>query len=538
MKKRNPLEYILPSISDVLFLCFFFWILGRGSTLLADGDTSWHLVTGENILKTFKIPFADPYSHTMPGTPWTAHEWLSEVIFASLHRLMGLNGVVLVTAVVITITFFFLYRFLVRRNVSPLIAAFMTAFAATVSVLHWLARPHIFSLPLTLAFVVILELYQREKVNHLKLLPLLMALWVNLHAGYILGLMLVFIYAGGNLLLALVKRDGRDAHMDMFKAIGLTAIVTVLATFVNPHGPAILLFPFHLVGRKYIMDNVMEWLSPNFHTDVYFEAMLLLFIVIFVLSKRKPDIFEGASALLLTHMSLYSVRYVPLLCIIITPMAASRADEVLDTLAGGLGEIRIVKRVAERFRKMSENVKGMEARLNSHLWVYVTVAAFTLIGLNGGRAGHAQVMDYAHDKDRFPVAALQFAVDNGIEGNMFNNDGWGGYIIYKSYPRYKVFFDGRSDMYGVPFMKEYAKVARAQAGYEEVLDKYKVTWVLFDAGSPICRLLAAGGKWKLVYADSTADILLRDIPRYRSIIDKYRYTRFLPPPPEEDAVKK
>src|SRR5882724_5457542 len=201
MKEKRPGDWFMPSLADVLFLSFFFKLLSNGSSLLDDGDTGWHILTGESILRTFKIPVADPYSHTVPGIAWTTHEWLAEVIFALFHRLMGLNGVVLISTTVITLTFYFLYLFMLRRRVSAPVAVSFTILAAFTSMLHWLARPHIFSLALTLAFVVILEMYQREKVNHLKLLPPLMVLWVNLHGGYILGLILVFIYAAGNLLL-------------------------------------------------------------------------------------------------------------------------------------------------------------------------------------------------------------------------------------------------------------------------------------------------------------------------------------------------
>jgi hypothetical protein len=111
---------------------------------------------------------------------------------------------------------------------------------------------------------------------------------------------------------------------------------------------------------------------------------------------------------------------------------------------------------------------------------------------------------------------------------MFNNDGWGGYIIYRGYPDYKVFFDGRSDMYGVPFLKEYVKVARAEKGFEGVLDKYGVDWVIFNANTPLCQILEAGGDWRLVYADKTAAILLKSTPQNAALIEKYKDARFVP----------
>jgi hypothetical protein len=527
MREKTPFDWLMPSIADILFLSFFFKLLSNGSGLLDDGDTGWHIVTGENILRTFKIPVSDPYSHTAPGIPWTTHEWLADVAFASFHRLMGLNGVVLLSASVITLTFFFLYRFMLRNGTSAIIAVSFTIVAALTSTLHWLARPHIFSIPLTLAFLVILELYQREKKDHLKLLPLLMILWVNLHGGYVLGLLLVFLYAGGNLLRVYLAQQERDEAKRSFRALGRISIFTLLATFLNPHGPAILYFPFHTAGNAILVDRVVEWLSPNFHEHRLFEYLLLSLIVIFVVSRKKPDIFEGSVSLLLLYMSLYSMRFIPLFVVAVAPMAASRTSGVLEIITRDLMSSRIAQATADIVTRISENVTSLEARFRHHLWVYASIGACLLIALDGGKIGGATVMDYKHNPNNFPVAALDFALSNHIAGNMFNNDGWGGYIIYKSYPEYKVFLDGRSDMYGLPRLLEYTTVTDVHLGYEEILNKYGVTWVIFNANTPICQLLAASGKWKLVYADATANIFLKDIPQNRALIEKYKDAVFV-----------
>ena len=528
MERGSVASRIVPSIGDALFLTVFIWALYKGAGLLNDGDTGWHIVTGGLILGGGSIPRSDPFSYTMPGIPWTAHEWLSEVIFAKVHSLAGLNGVVVLSVSVIALTFFFLYRYMTRSATAPLAAALLTAVAAGAAALHWLARPHVFSLPMTLAFYAILDSHQRGGKNRLMLLPLLMALWVNLHAGYILGLMLVSAYLAGNALLYYIYPAQRDEYKGKLKGLGLAALLTVAATSLNPHGPAILYFPFHLVGRTYIMDNVLEWLSPNFHDNRSFELMLLLYASVFALSRKRPDIFEGMLALMLAHMSLYSARYIPLMALVVTPMAAARAGGILGPAAEAAPE-GVLKRVAARLKKVSDDVAGVEALLLPGAWPAAAVAASLAICLTGGTAFGHKVFDYRHDPKKFPVAALDFALKNGINGRMFNNDGWGGYIIYKSYPRSKVFFDGRSDMYGVEFLREYIEVARAGPGLEKVLDKYGVEWVLYNSGAPLTRLLAADGRWRLVYSDGTADILLRDTPGNRPLIEKYRNARFVKP---------
>jgi len=508
-------------MGEVLFACIFLWTLSMGVKLLNDGDTGWHIVTGNIILKTFAVPTADPFSYTLPGTPWTAHEWLAEVIMSAAHSIGGLNAVVVGTAFIIALTFYLLYRYLVYMGTTPLASALITVLAASASTLHWLARPHILSFPLTLAFIAALDSYQKGKTDRLIFLPLLMVFWVNVHGGYILGFMLLCLYLGGNILMSVFGNDGKKESLNKARRIGIIMAATLAAACINPHGPAIFYFPFHLVGRGYIMDNVQEWLSPNFHTSRTFELMMLVYITAFAVSKKRPDIFEGGAALMLLHMSLYSARYIPLMALIVTPAAAPRVVEALDRLAVWAGGVKAVGAAGERVRKTAANTSRMEARFGSPFWV----AAVTIIcfykALTGG-------FDFRYDPDRFPVRAMDFALRNHIQGRMFNNDGWGGYIIYRTYPEYKVFFDGRSDMYGVDFMKEYVKVARAGLGYEKVLDKYGVDWVIYNANSPICQLLKESGKWKLVYADETADILLKDTPANRPLIIKYSGAHFVP----------
>jgi hypothetical protein len=356
-----------------------------------------------------------------------------------------------------------------------------------------------------------------------------MILWANVHGGYILGIMLICLYLGGNVFMRIFEPGSGVEHNRIIRRLSIILALSLLGACVNPHGPMILYFPFHLVGREFIMDNVQEWLSPDFHKNITFEIMMVFFIIVFVMSKRRPNVFEGGAALMMLHMSLYSARYIPLMALIVTPAIAPRVQEVITDLAVWAGaRHNIIRRISGRVGRVVDNTTKMENRFGGVFWVTVVGAVCVYMAYNGGRLGDRQYMDYRHKPERFPVDAVEFVLENGIQGRMFNNDGWGGYIIYRTHAGYKVFFDGRSDMYGVEFMKEFLQVSRARLRYEEVLDKYEVDWVLFNANTPICRLLESSGDWKLVYADTTANILLRDTPANRPLIEKYRAVRFVP----------
>jgi hypothetical protein len=126
------------------------------------------------------------------------------------------------------------------------------------------------------------------------------------------------------------------------------------------------------------------------------------------------------------------------------------------------------------------------------------------------------------------VAAVEFLKREQIRGNMFDNDEFGDYIIYAASPQYKVFFDGRSDMYGVARMKEYYKISNFEPDWEKVLEKYRISWIIFDAKSELSRFLLVRNDWRLIYADKVANIFVKDIPEYQYLINKYRDVKPLP----------
>ena len=129
------------------------------------------------------------------------------------------------------------------------------------------------------------------------------------------------------------------------------------------------------------------------------------------------------------------------------------------------------------------------------------------------------------DPEKKPIAASKFLEQEHIKGNMFNMDEFGDYIIYRNYPSYKVFFDGRNDMYGVERFREYIKVVNFEPGWEKVLEKYDIDWIIFDSSSALSRYLIQNKDWRLIYADKVANIFLKNIPEYHKLIQKYRHVK-------------
>ena len=121
-----------------------------------------------------------------------------------------------------------------------------------------------------------------------------------------------------------------------------------------------------------------------------------------------------------------------------------------------------------------------------------------------------------------PKSAINFLRANPIRGNMFNDDAIGDHVIYNLYPQYKVFVDGRLDMYGTRILKEYEKVISQQPGWRDVLVKYDINFVFFYTESLLSRTLASDEGWSRIYTDNVATIFLRNTPENANVIARFR----------------
>lgn len=505
-EKPPKIFRFLPSIAEVIFIVTLIVILNGKSNLLGDADTGYHIRAGEYIIQTLTVPHHDIFSHITPPLEWTAHEWLSEVIFAIIHSRTGLTGLVVFMAIVIASVYAILFRFIQASGASIIVATFITILAMSASTIHWLARPHAFSLLITLIWYIILDTYQYKQKNYLYLLPPIMLLWVNLHGGFIAGFLLFAIYIAGNIWRALFRKEERNVALKSLNMFVLFSFICLAVTLLNPKGYKILLFPFHLVSNTYIMDHVSEFLSPDFHEKLTYEYMLLLMIFILGISALRMNSIEILLVLIFTHMSLYSGRYIPLFAMITSPILARQIDHLLREHKN--------RGVIKRFFSLSERTAKTDFMTTYKLWGIATVVVLTILLFRG------QLL-YEFDEKKLPIAAVAFMQKEKIPGNMFNNDEFGDYIIYAAWPEYRVFFDGRSDMYGTAILKEYFKIDGIKQGWEDVLEKYNMTWVIYNTKSPLSRYLLERRDWKLIYSDKVASIFVKDIPTNRRIIEKY-----------------
>ena len=486
---------LLPSIGNMVFLSLLTTLVfGIGNGLLYDGDSGYHIRTGEVILESWSIPTHDIFSAHHPALAWTAHEWLAEAIMAAVFKIAGLTGVVLFFAILLSATHWLLFLILRSKSNDLLLVTATTLLATATSSSHWLARPHIFSLLFTLVWYYLLDRFQYDNRRSLIYLPLLMVGWVNLHGGYFFGLALLSIYLAGNLLHSLSGPPQKvKIHREKVKILFGYLLITTAACSINPIGYEILQFPVKLTSNRFLMDHVIEFLSPNFHEALPFKYMFLATLGALALSRRPLNLIQAGLLLMISYMALYSARYVSLFAIIAAPLLLKQTESLIEHLPAAFVNF---------YQTRNRNLAQIDGSVRGYLWPALGVACVIGLALAGS-------LRFAFNEKRFPVAAVEFMKQEAITGNMFNDDEFGDYIIFAAWPKYRVFMDGRSDMYGEKLGAAYFKVTNLQPGWREVLSQHRVSWVIFETNSALTAALQDDATWRTVYSDRVATIFVK-----------------------------
>lgn len=499
--------HLLPTIGNAFFVSLLIILCFKvGNGLFFDGDSGYHIRTGEKILDTWTVPRHDSFSYHTPPLPWTAHEWLSSVVMALIYRGFGLTGIALFFALTLAAIHWFLYRFLRSMSDDIVLCVVVATLATAASSTHWLARPHVFSLALILIWYHLLNGFQYRNQQSLVYLPPIMLLWVNLHGGYIIGLLLLVIYLLGNYFESVfaaptpaleAKRKARLLFFCVAASLG--------ATLINPIGYKILIFPFHVASDRFLMDHVVEFLSPNFHDSLPFKYMLLATIFTLALARAPLNLIDSSLLILVIYMSLYSVRHVSLFAIIAAPILLKAGENAVS---------RFSPAWIEFYRKRNANLLAVDSTLRGLFWPSVTLLLILSLVWTGN-------LTYGFDRGRHPIAAVDFLRREPIGGKMFNNDEFGDYIIFAAWPTYRVFIDGRSDMYRTAYIQPYMHVANALPGWRKILDRFEIDWVFFNTHSPLTAALADDKEWQPIYSDNLATIFLRRNSANQGLLEKY-----------------
>jgi len=478
----------------ILFLALFAMAIRAP----VDTDTWWHLRAGREVLERGHILRTDPFSHTRYGSPWTAYTWLSEVILYWLFHHFSYAGLGVLIGVVVAVAFAFVY---LQMEGGPFIRAFIIVLAAATSAVTWIARPHLASFLLTAFLSYLLYLFKWRRVNRLWLLPPLFVLWVNLHAGYALGFMVLLAFVIGealNHLLASVCPS--DGPIVSWRGIGMVvaiALLSFLLLAVHPNTTKMWTYYLETVRIGALQDFIQEWQSPDFH-PLYAQPFIWLLLATLAavgLSGRRVDGTDLALVAMFAYASLLAGRNFGPFALLAAPVLSRHAAPLLAR-CGWPGRPR--PRPTPRSRLLF-------GALNLGLLLTVVALAVAKIWTPLSPAFNRQ-----QERKSLPVDAVAWIREHHPPGEIFNPYNWGGYLIWSLYPDYRVFVDGRTDLYGDAFLREYLSVQLGRPGFEETLDEHGVNLVLTYPDDALSNQLACIGGWEEVYRDQVAVVWVRE----------------------------
>ena len=443
--------------------------------MMVDGDPLSHIATGQWMIAHGAVPHSDPFSYTMPGAPWNAHEWLSELLMAEAYRLGGLSALNVLFGFAIAATGIFLAVTLLRF-LPPVPAMIVLTFALAYLGENVQARPHILVLPILVLWIgELLAARQEQRAPGWILIPL-MVLWANLHGSFFLGLCLLIPFA----LEAAI--DAKEKWPQALRSWVMISAGSLLAALVTPTGVSGLVFPLKLIGMS-SLSLIREWQSIGFRGFGAFEACLIGALLFCLMRGVRVPFIRLLLLLGLLHEGLQHQRYI-----------------IIFVLAGAMLLAEPIARTLKPRIKPPTVAPARHILRVAGFGALMLMLALSLIRL--------AIPKPLVDSGQAPITALSHVPDAILRRPGFNQYDLGGYLIFMGV---RPFIDGRADMYGDAFMTNYARIVYNQdrSALQQTFAKYDVVWTLFAADNAFNALLDQLPGWRILYRDKFAVVHVR-----------------------------
>jgi hypothetical protein len=488
----DRLQYVLLGLSAALALvAIFFACLSPAKGT----DFFWQVKTGQLILQTRHIPHTDPFSWTAYGQPWTVQEWLVTVLFHLMVShlppwtlLLYKGGLpALVGALVLWRAWIRSGSWLLSIGVALTAGFALEDFAAV--------RPQLVTNVILAGLLLCLDQYRRGRARFLPyLLPAVFALWANVHAAAVVGLVLIAVWIAGDAIA--VRLFHGDSPPLKPLAYGLAA--SALAIGLNPNGFGLYAYPFQVLHNPVVINQIAEWTSPSFHSSHirYFELLLLGTPAAMALAGRCRGWMLGDLLLLLlmAHAALVFKRNIP-------PFAIAAAPVMAGALAAAWQTSSVPESILAFFRRSAVQraaAAGLAALLLLLIWHRIP------------RVRPDRWVDYALDMVTFPRAGATFLASGRCPGRLYNDYNWGGYLIWRLYPQRRVFLDPRAEVYyKVGAYDDHVPLQQAEPGWQDKLDRWGVQVILTWKEGRLAQALHDSRQWHLEFTGPVEVIYTR-----------------------------
>jgi hypothetical protein len=471
-----------------------FMALVTNHTYLAD---FWHhLARGRAIVTEGRLIDHDVFTFTVAGREFQDVNWLSQVVYYRLFEQGGLELVRAVNALTLALTLA-LVVWLCWRKCAALLPATMVGILTFLGLWEVLTvRPQTFSL--LLFALLYLTLDGSERRPWLLLLgPPVLALWANLHGAFPAGLLLIgcfFVAASWE-----AWRAGeRLLSAPRARALALCLLAGILATMINPYGLSVYRY-VGLTSNTAAQRRIDEWVPPGLDQMIgvaFFLSLALLgglFAIAWVRARRWPQPRELCLIAVFLPLAAGSVRMVAWWLLVIAPMLATLLTELF------------VRKEAE----------PEEPSLGAGLFfgLIVMAAVFCLPGLQPYNPLLVARGTQAPRVEQDLEAVHRHLRANARAGRVFSRLEWGEYLGWAGAPDFKVFMDGRIEIYPDEVWDQYAAVTCGRDSWESVLNAYRVDWLLLDADyharTGLLPRVERSATWQQVFRSNGAVLFMR-----------------------------
>ncbi|MBD3347424.1 MAG: hypothetical protein GF401_20400 [Chitinivibrionales bacterium] len=490
----------------VLFLSAFLLALFAGFFVyypLTNTDIWWHLASAREMLSQKSLFFADPFSFTPHETPWINIHWLFQFLVYGIYSFLGIQGLALFRSMVFAGACVLLF-FAFPQKKNPVLYAFIIALMFFWMRYLVLVRPILVTLFCMALFIFCLEhFYALKKYRYLYVLLPVQILWTNCQGLFVLGPIILGAYwVGGTVIPALFLKNDFAHRKELLKT-GLIAAAVTLSTVINPYGLSGMFYPLRLFKRidpalgKLYAENVSENtpLSQLFNEGslyaAFVVAVFLITLVVLVLNRKKIRIAHLLLFAAFSYLAYTSKRNILLFAFITAPVLGYSGGYLLE--------------------RAGQAIRRFMAAVGLSLGGVITVALVFL---------HALVLRVGPSQQflspfRYPDDAVAYLHEYPVTGHIFNSVRYGGYLLWELYPPKKVFIDGRLIIRTPEFYAEYLAILDNPDLFARVADKFSITHVLvptaiFDRYMKLFGYLYENGAWRLVFADGSSALFVKD----------------------------
>jgi hypothetical protein len=464
---------LVPGVPDLVFgLVLIAVLIGGRTGLLNDPGTCWHLRLGREILQKGAVPRFDTLTFTRDHVPWVDQSWAFDVGLALVVDRFGWSAAIALAAVGLAGIYGTLARSLLREGNAPVVVVVTTVLATGVGSIHFLIRPHLF----TLAFVLWVALACRRQHERggwkIAFIPVLMVVWANLHGGFLAGPVIVLTAAVGHALSG-PWDESRKVNTVRF---GVVFVLSCLAPLLNPYGPDL----YRHVGQLLVGSGVTELIDE--YQPLPFgkaqarvaEWVILALIALPTFSTRRLGRYDLLQSLVWLHFALASTRNAPLFALVAAP-----------GLAGLLDGLPLASRELGRGRAC---------------WTFwpLTVAASLALAVVGG------VSLGGFSPKTWPLEAFAVLDRQPVAARLFHEQDWGGMIEARCQPPRRAFVDDRFELFGKDAILEYIDALNGGPDWEPLRERERIelVWVRPDRG--LARRLEADPRWSVLYRDEVS----------------------------------